>query len=392
MTLASPPTPSPCWERGLCFCLLLLSISSLRAQTATNDSTAWYRYVTLNGLVSASTTYNFNHPSDNKNQLRVFDVDANSLLLDLVALTLKHDAARGEAGFRFDLDAGPYIPKIIQSAGLAISDHLDISQGYLTYIVPLGRGITFDVGKFISPVGYEYLERFDGLSDNASHSFLFGYSMPYTHTGLRISFPYPLIDSVNFSFMLVNGWDNTVDNNKSKTLIGEISYSPSQAINLTLTVIAGPEEPHNDTTGRGLGDLVFTFKPSKNVAIGVNLDGGTEQHSVPNMMHIGDTTVDLGPISKPYEWGGFALYLRYGFSDLFAIAGRYEEFSDLSGFRTGAAQTLHSVTLTPEYYPVPNFIIRGDLRYDFSNVPIFDKNGSFVTSQPTASLNVLYTF
>src|ERR1041385_3661211 len=93
---------------------LLFSIAA-QAQ----DSTAWYKYIAVNGLVSGSGTYNVNHPATHRNQLRIFDVDANSLLIDLVSLTVRHDPAIGDAGFRLDLNAAPYMPGIMHSAGWA---------------------------------------------------------------------------------------------------------------------------------------------------------------------------------------------------------------------------------------------------------------------------------
>jgi hypothetical protein len=36
-------------------------------------------------------------------------------------------------------------------------------------------------------MGYEVGEGPDGYNDNASHSFLFGWAIPITHTGLRIT-------------------------------------------------------------------------------------------------------------------------------------------------------------------------------------------------------------
>src|SRR6266542_2404834 len=96
---------------------LFLVFALLAFPVRAQDSAAWYKYISVNGLVSGSTTYNVNHPPTLKNRLRIFDVDANSILLDIVSLTARHDPAIGEAGFRVDLNAGPYIPGIMQSVG-----------------------------------------------------------------------------------------------------------------------------------------------------------------------------------------------------------------------------------------------------------------------------------
>ena len=38
--------------------------------------------------------------------------------------------------------------------------------------------------------GFEVVEGPDGYNDNASRSFLFGFALPITHTGLRVTYPF----------------------------------------------------------------------------------------------------------------------------------------------------------------------------------------------------------
>ena len=46
-----------------------------------------------------------------------------------------------------------------------------------------GGRLQVDAGKFVTPLGYEVIEGWDGYNDNASHSFLFGYAIPFTLEG-----------------------------------------------------------------------------------------------------------------------------------------------------------------------------------------------------------------
>ncbi|SRR5579883_228211 len=373
-------------KRSLLICFLALSsFSSLKAQDS--SKLAWYQAVTLKGLVMGSTVYNFNHPQDNTNQLRVYDIDAGSLELDLVSLSLRHDAQRGEAGFRFDADLGPHIPMIDRSLGLEMG-RIDVRQAFLTYLAPIGSGLKIDVGKFTTPCGYELIEGPDGVSDNASHSFLFGYALPYTHTGIRLG--YSIVDQLAISAMLVNGWDNSIDNNTAKTVCAQVTWTPNANANIALAGIIGPEKNANTTDERMVADLAASYKITEYLLIGVSADYGKEQNDV-----FPGPTADSGRQNiSPSDaiWKGVAGYAKAIFTDKFSVALRAEVFDDPNAVRTGTAQSLHEYTLTPIWQITPTLTLKSDLRYDLSSQPVFEHDGGFVTDQSTVSLNVLYSF
>jgi len=55
----------------------------------------------------------------------------------------------------------------------------------VSWNAPVGRGLRFDFGEHVTHMGYEVTEGYDGWNDNYSRSFLFGYTIPFTHTGLK---------------------------------------------------------------------------------------------------------------------------------------------------------------------------------------------------------------
>jgi hypothetical protein len=360
---------------------LLFSVAVAHAQ----DSTTWYKYIAVNGLVSGSTTYNVNHPNTLKNQLRIFDVDANSILLDLVSLTVRHDATIGEAGFRLDVNAGPYIPRIMQSAGWPATN-LDFEQAYLSYNAKIGSGLRFDLGKFLCPAGYEYVERFENYNENASHSFLFGYAIPYTHTGLRAS--YAFSDALSASAMVVNGWDNTVDNNKAKTGCLTATWTPSPAFNITGTAIVGPEKDTTVAELRSVYDIAGSLKLSERFMFGFNADYGREDDDVlkPEASDPSLTTF------APAVWKGAAAYLVTQITSELSACIRAEVFDDLDGVRTQQPQTIRELTITPSWKPNSHFVLRGDWRFDHSSALVFDHAGGFAQDQTTVSINALLLF
>jgi hypothetical protein len=99
---------------------------------------------------------------------------------------------------------------------------------------------------------------------------------------------------------------------------------------------------------------------------------------------------------KPREsasWAAIVGYARLGLSDAFAFCLRAEYFSDADGARTGTAQKLTEVTVTPEWKATPHLIFRTDLRVDWSNADVFVKNdGAFKGNQATVLLNGIYVF
>ena len=356
-------------------CAVGIGCTRLFAQDSTHVP-RWYERIAVNGFLSTSYSYNVNRPDIRKNQLRVFDAEDNSIKVDVVELSIRKDATgSGDAGFRFDLTAGSSIPKVARSGGLNIGD-LDFHQMFVSYVVPMGRGLRLDFGKFITPLGYEVIEGYDGFNDNASRSFLFGFAIPFTHTGVKAT--YAFSDRVSSSVMIVNGWDNSIDNNSSKTIGGQLAISPEPGFTLLVNAAYGSERDTNNSDNRLILDFVGTSVVSPMLTLGVNADYGSEQH--------------VTALGENATWAGVAVYLRLNLLDQFSLCVRGEQFEDKRGVRTGVTQTLREFTVTPEYRPAEHFVLRGDFRFDHSDKNAFMKRGRLVDIQSTASVNALYFY
>lgn len=317
-------------------------------------------------------TYNFRNPDSQENELRVFDHKANTFTIDLVQLVFTKEAGPNEAGFKVKLSAGE-IAKWIHSRGLGTPDDaFDLTEAYLSYVAPLGNGLRFDFGKFVTFHGAEVIEAKD--NPNYSRSFLFNYAIPFTHTGLKIS--YPFSDALSASIHIVNGWDNTDDNNKGKTAGLSIGYTPFEELALTFNLMSGPEQDNNTSNKRFLFDWVGTIKPIKAFSIIVNGDYGTEEK----------VALDGGDA----KWYGIGLIVKYDFNDFYGLSLRSEYFKDDKGVRTGTPQALKEITLTPEFRMTKSFILRPEYRHDWSDKEVFDSGNK--KSQDTIALGVMYTW
>ena len=317
-------------------------------------------------------TYNFENPDSQVNDLRVFDHKANSFTLDLAQIQFAKDAPIGGIGYKTKLSFGE-TAKFIHAAGLGdANDEFDLTEAYLSYVAPLGKGLRFDFGKMVTYHGAEVIEAKD--NPNYSRSFLFNFAIPFTHTGLKMS--YAFSDVLNASVHIVNGWDNFNDNNKSKTVGATVGYTPIEQLAMIFNVMYGPEQKDNNHDNRFLFDWVGTIKPVKNLTLILNTDYATEQH--------------LASDGGTAKWYGIAGTAKYDFSDRYSLSGRAEYFNDQDGVRTGLAQHLKEITITPEIRLAQGLIVRPEYRHDWSDERSFDSNGK--KDQDTIALAVMYTW
>ena len=352
----------------------------------------------LSVYLQAGYTYNSNAGAiggeEEQNDLRVFDHKANSFTLDLAQIVFQKDPALGNVGYKLKFSAGE-TAKWIHSRGLSGApldqpqsgegtDSFDITEAYVSYTAAVGRGLRFDFGKMVTYHGAEVIEAID--NPNYSRSFLFNFAIPFTHTGLKVS--YSFTDALSASFHIVNGWDNSTDNNGAKTYGVSLGFTPAEVFSLTVNGMTGAEQDEQGTNAPTMGsassnrrdllDLVATIKPMKPLSIILNTDNGREQN-VPALP---------SGVSGPAEWKGYAGIVKYDLSDRHSVAARGEVFNDEDGFRTGTAQRLKEVTLTWEIRLNGGLILRPEYRHDSSDVASFD-NGT-KNSQNTVALGAMY--
>jgi hypothetical protein len=348
------------------------------AAPATPPAKPWYEEIAVNGFVSASYSYNFNRPDSGTNQLRVFDFDDNSFKVDVAEVVLQKAISKpGEAGLRVDLAFGSSVPRVSSSFGLLQGQDVDLQQAYLSWIAPVGSGLRLDAGKFVTHFGYEVIDGYDGYNDNATRSFLFGYTIPFTHTGLKAS--YTFSDQLAGMFEIVNGWDVARDNNSGKSIGLQLTWTPAKAVTVYGNFMTGPERANVNSDPRNLYNVVAQWKLTDLTVFTLDAVYGSEKEAVTP----GETA----------SWSGIAAYARLGITDAFAFCLRAEYFNDADGARTGTIQKLKELTVTPEIKVSSLVIFRGDLRVDWSNADVFSKkDGVFKGNQATVLLNGIYIF
>ena len=349
--------------------------------------------IKMTGFVDTAYHWNFHNPPhvapagttvDRNQSMGVFDTTSNSFDVHAVELAFEKVAPdAGGVGFRTDILYGEDA-KVINSGGTE-ADEFDFEQAYVEAKLPvMGSPLDIKAGKFVTLSGAEVIEAKDDW--NTTRSLLFGYAIPFTHTGIRAA--YGLWDGkVTLTTGLNNGWDLVDDNNNFKTWEGQIALKPNDALLLTATTYIGPENLNQSGHGRQLYDFVALWNATKKLSLMANMDFGTEDRVVG------------GP--KPFrnaDWYGFAFYGRYQTTDKLAFASRIEYFLDDDTFRVGTGALQNAVdprerhywewTLTSEYKLYTNLISRLEYRYDWSDAPIFDAN----SHQSTVSAQLIYNF
>jgi len=329
---------------------------------------------TLGGMAYGSYLYNFNKPDSRVNSIRSLDQQDNSFTLDLFQLQI---GKKGPGGLSFasKIDFGKTASVIGSDwngdgkfTGITNnSGEVELEEAYVNYAPDWAGGASAKFGKFVTLLGSEVIEAPSNM--NYSRSFLFGFAIPFTHTGLLLT--YPFSDAFSLTAGVVNGWDNVVDNNEGKTFLGEATWTASPMFSLVVNGIYGPEKTNTSSDSRGVLDVVSTITLDP-VTISLNGDYGSEGAAALN--------------GGSEKWYGFSGIVGLALKDLTGLpAGVYfrgEVFKDDGGGRTGTDQTLNEVTLTGKYFLSEKLTLWAEFRHDGSDASAFAKDGTITTIDP----------
>lgn len=352
-------------------------LAALKAEKAEEEKknsgfVNFFRSTTISGFVDTYYSYNFNRPTGDY-QLRNFDTKHNQFGFNLAELALeKVPTTDSRLGFRMDLNYGPAteIVHSLEPGGADIFRH--IQQGYLSYLAPAGKGLQIDVGKFVTQHGAEVIETKDNW--NYSRSLLFALAIPYYHFGVRAT--YPVHDKFTLTGVLVNGWNNVVDNNDGKTYGVMATIKPTAKLTLIQNYMGGPEQANNKDDWRHLYDTTVIFNATPQISLMANYDYGRDRVN-----------------GAGVHWQGFGAYAKFQLNNWFAVTPRFEWYDDHDGFTTGLAQTIKEFTFTTEQKISGNLLTRFEYRRDFSDEPFFNRPGGLLgKSQSTLAFGFVYAF
>ena len=305
---------------------------------------------------------------------RVFDFAHNSFTLQAMDLTVAKQPAEGYGGVA-ELTLGKDASTIASYGTAATNQTYDITQAFGQYAT---GAWTVIAGKFASLAGQEVIKT--SGNTNFSRSILFGYAVPFTHTGARAT--YKVSDAVSLIGGVNNGWDLATDTNSSKTVELAVALNPAKSFALTAQVYSGAEQVAGTPGGaqgrRNLLDLVATFTVSDSLNFVLNYDNGSQANAV---------------AAGSAKWNGLAAYANYQINDLWRVSARAEVFNDTDGYKTGVVQKWNEATLTVGYAPNKNVELRGEVRHDTSDKAAFAYNDGIARKgQSSLGLEAIYKF
>lgn len=359
----------------------------------------WYDLIELEAFVDAyaGVNYNFPRPQLGGNLYRSFD-QTSGFALSWVGLdaSLQPDPIGGTVSLRYGPSAEILADRCLHQNRESNPCDGDVGLQFLQQAfaswAPGGReGVfRFDLGKFNSVYGVEAPEA--QRNGNYTRGLLFSLAQPLFHTGLRAHLD--LHRQFRMNLLVVNGVNNTLDNNWGKTFGAQAVYSPSPLINVRLGWLGGPEQDDSAefecpagqsyspeaegcaldpaaaarrTYGvsraganawkawRHYGDLVVNYRPTSEWTMILNGIIGYE----------GERTTLTSSAVEARRWYGAAVYGYFAPEPTWGIGARGEYINDPQGHLTGVSEAqLVSGTLTTDVRIADWLQLRLDNRLD----------------------------
>ncbi len=294
-----------------CLTVMLLAPLPAAPEEAAQQPPApkWYDSFEIHGLVDTYFSANLDQAQSSPDALRVFDA-TNGFQLSYAKLTAQLAPAKAySVGFHADVGFGQTASALMFRSAPSSADVV-VQQAFVSYKLP--GDVVLDGGKFVTNAGAEVIEAKDNWL--YSRSLLFGFAIPFTHTGLRATMPLPGVDGASVMASLFNGWDNPpkpVGPQKMGHLA--FAYAGPSSTSVTLNVLYGRNPYEADDRLLLDGVVGRSFGP---LSLNVN--------------------ADYGSLGRSRYWG-VAGMARWSFmGDAFRLSARGEFLDDRDGIQVAS--------------------------------------------------------
>lgn len=300
-------------------------------------------------------TVNFNFPANHRWRPRTTTPRNNELSPDMgFAYVRKDIGAESRWGMEL-LVQGGYDTKEFAFGQdrplLAGADTLrHFGRANVSYLAPVGNGLTIQAGLFDSVIGYESLYAKDNI--NYTRSWIADHS-PYKMFGLTTR--YPVRDDLSLGLFVINGYWHLANPNSLPSYGAQAAWKPTSRFTLTQTFYYGPDQRNTDINfWRFFSESIAEWKGG-DLTVAFDYQIGTENMTVPG--------------SPRTFWTGVILPVRWNVTGPWSVAVRPEFFWDRNGRQTGFEQVVKAMTTTLQYklpYAWTNTMLRLEHRYDES--------------------------
>ncbi|MEK6406726.1 MAG: outer membrane beta-barrel protein [Acidobacteriota bacterium] len=310
------------------------------------------------GFVDAGYLLDFNHPANDIFRGRGTAWHVDDLHLNMAGAYVKKDPSETSRwGAQLAVQGGKDCEVFGFSAtapnidGFKWLRHLGPTN--VSYLAPVGKGLTVQGGIFGSLIGYDSLYARDNFNYTRPWEADF---TPYFMLGVDAS--YPFTEKLTGTLFVVNGYWHLANANSVPSSGGQIAYKASPRVTVKETVLWGPHQ--TDTSlkyWRSLSDTIVE-RSGDRVTFAFEYIYSSERVVAP-----GDPRALMMAAHLPVRW---TLNKRW------SASVRPEVFWDRDGRWTLARQTVKAITTTLEYripYKETNTILRLEHRWDDSRGP-----------------------
>lgn len=310
------------------------------------------------GFVDVGYLLDFNHPSNHLFRSRGTTFHVDNLFVNMAGAYAKKAASEQYRwGVELTAQGGKDSEVFGFSAtapnigGFEVLRHFGPTN--VSYLAPVGKGLTVQGGIFASLIGYDSLY----AKDNFNYTRPWGADYtPYLMMGVNAS--YPFNDKLTGAIFVINGYWHLANANSVPSSGGQLAYKATPHVTVKETVLWGPHQ--SDTSlkyWRSLSDTIVERKGDR-ATFAFEYIYSSERVVAP-----GNLRALMMASQLPIHW---TINKRW------SATVRPEVFWDRDGRWTLARQTVKAVTTTLEYripYKETNTILRVEHRWDDSRGP-----------------------
>ena len=323
-----------------------------QSQTETPVPKSLWNYT---GFLDAGYLLDFNHPANHLFRDRGTTFKVDELDLDMAGAGIKKEATQDSRwGTEFAVQGGKdslsfgfsaTAPNVSGSGALRHFGAANVS-----YLAPVGNGLTIQGGLFSSFIGYDSLY----AKDNFNYTRPWGADYtPYLMFGVNAS--YPMSKKVTLTGFVINDYFHLAHPNNVPSFGGQLSNAATERLNFKETMLYGPHQADTSLEfWRFLSDTILEWKKDK-FTTAFEYQAGTEK------VNVAGTPRAL--------WMSAQLPFHRVIAGPWSATLRPEFAWDRDARWTGSKQTIKAVTTTLEYrvpYWKTNTIARLEYRVDDS--------------------------
>lgn len=354
---------------------MLLTGTTLFAQDPTKTAISKSNPFIFSGYVEVYYQYDFNKPADNNRPGFIYSHNRhNEFNLNLGFLKGNYNAERVRASLA--IAAGTYVNANYAAETGVLKNVFEANAGLK---ISKKKNLWIDAGIFSSHIGFESAVSKDCWTLTRS---ILADNSPYFESGAKLTYTSNNNKWV-VSGLVLNGWQRIkrVDGNSLMSYGTQVQYKPNTSTTFNYSTFIGTDKSDSARLWRYFHNLYAVFNVTPKLGITAGFDIGSEQKT--------KGSSDLN------TWYSPVLILKYAVNSKWTIAARGEYYDDRygviiaggtpNGFKTAG----YSVNI--DYVPIPNAVIRLELRSLNSKDDVFTKsssatnNNTFITSSIAVS-------